>query len=131
MSESIFRVKQLPDGRLEYEDCRGNVGTCSVDELGQRVSTVLRDPSLPPIECVSSGGYNAAEVVARHLVPPEYQQLVRPAASLVMQTVQRLMAAAQAGSYARGANRQQQQQAQPNPQAPPRRNAHRRGRRVA
>ncbi len=135
MSESIFRVKLLPDGRLEFEDCRGNVGACAPDELGARFCTVLRDPSLPPIERISAGGYNIAEVLGRHLLPPEYQQLVRPAASMVMQAVQRLMMAAQGGQYARAASyQQQQQQRQQNPPSPPQdphRNAHRRGRRVA
>lgn len=131
--ESIFRVKLLPDGRLEYEDCRGNVSTCSAAEIGGRITQVLKDPSLPPVEMLGAGGHNIAEAAARNLLPPQYQPLIRGLSPL-MQLIQRLMAAGgnlgpnpryQQSNPAPGP--QQHQQRPPDPRGP----TFRRGRRVA
>lgn len=127
--ESIFRVKLLPDGRLEYEDWRGNTHACAPGEIGSRMAQVLRDPELPPVERMGAGGQNAAEAYARMVLPPQYQQLARPAANLVLQVFQRLMAGSQGAA--------QQRHQQPPPQEPAagpqehQRRAHRRGHRVA
>ena len=127
--ESIFRVKLQPDGRLEYEDWRGNLHQCTPGEIGGRMTEVLRDPDLPPVERMGAGGQNAAEAYARMVLPPQYQQLARPAASMVLQLLQRLMAGSRGAAYTRS-QPPPPQQPQPGPQEQ-RRQAHRRGQRVA
>lgn len=127
--ESIFRVRLLPDGRLEYEDWRGNTSTCAQGEIGSRITRVLQDPGLPPVERMGAGGHNMAEAYARMVLPPQYQALARPAANLLVQALQRLMASGHGAAYAR-----QQQPPPQGPQAqrePDPRQAHRRGHRVA
>ncbi len=131
--ESIFRVRLLPDGRLECEDWRGNSHVCAPGEIGSHIAQVLRDPNLPPVERMGAGGHNMAEAYVRMVLPPQYQQLARPAASLVVQALQRLMAGGQGVAYGRQRQQpppgpqQQQQQEQTHEQ----RRAHRRGHRVA
>jgi hypothetical protein len=133
--ESIFRITLLDDGRLECEDWRGNTTVCGEADLGKTVRLVLADPDLPPVERVSAGGYNMAEAYARMVLPERYQGLVRPAASLIVQAVEKLVAASnEAGQRRAEAWRRQQQRPpgppEPPPQHPPR-GAHRRGRNVA
>ena len=131
--ESIFRVKLLPDGRLEYEDCRGNVGACPPGELGERIGQVLRDPNLPPVEILNAGGYTMLEAAARTLLPPEYEPLVRAAATPLMQLMN-LLNGFGSGPTPRAQAYAQQQTHQPHPPPQPhdpRGTTHRRGRRVA
>lgn len=133
--ESIFRVKLLEDGSMECEDWRGNTIRCTEPGLGKTIRQVLADPELPPVERVSAGGYSMAEAYARMVLPEQYQGLVRPAANLLVQALQRLMTATNEAAARRGENwrqEHQQPQSQPDPQPrhPPR-NAHRRGQHVA
>lgn len=134
--ESLFRIRLLDDGRLECEDWRGNTTPCGEADLGRVVRQVLASPDLPPVERVSAGGYNMAEAAARWFLPQEFQGLVRPAASMIMQALDKLMVASHDAARQRAETwrRQQQQSQKPPPEPPPQhppRTVYRRGRNVA
>jgi hypothetical protein len=129
--ETVLRLRLLPDGRLEYEDWRGNTRTCQTSELGARAQAILSDPNLPPVEVVNPGATRVAEFYVRALLPPELRHLAPTGVTAlenVMRGIQRLREQRPA------APSHQQAQANPRPPEPPEpppRRAHRRGRRVA
>lgn len=129
-NETVIRVRQLPNGQLEYEDWRGNVQTCAASELGARAQTILRDPDLPPVEVVNPGATRVAEFYARALLPPELRHLAQPGVNALqdlLRAVQQRHRAAPAGAAAPQDNPKQP----PDPPRHPPRSAHRRGQRVA
>lgn len=129
MPESIFKVKLLPDGRLEYEDYRGRVVACAPHELGLHLRTVLLEPDLPPVERLSSGGVAFVDAVARNVLPPHLQPHIGPITSLAMQIFDKVRAVAHARAQAQYHEHQQPYPPPPsNP--PPHDSAFRRGHRV-
>jgi len=126
--ETVLRVRLLSDGRLEYEDWRGNTQTCPAAELGARAQAILADPNLPPVEVVNPGATKVAEFYARALLPPELRHLAGPGVTAledVLRAVQR------ARQRVPGPPPPQANPHPPPPPEPPRPSAHRRGKRVA
>lgn len=133
MKESLFKVRQLPDGRLEYEDCRGRVDACAPHEIGARMAAVLAEPDLPPVERVAAGGYRVLDAIARNVLPPHVQPHVGPITALAMKLLEQIHMARQSAAQARA--RAYGWQPQPPPPHPPGphasdHSAHRRGHRV-
>jgi len=133
--ESIFRVRELENGSLECEDWRGNTHRCTDVELGKTIRKVLADPDLPPVEKMSAGAYNAAEVFAKTVLPAHHHGMIRPLATMIVQGVERVMAMSSQAAANRAEAWRRQHQGAPRPPDPPPphppRDAHRRGHRVA
>jgi hypothetical protein len=128
--ETVIRVRQLPNGQLEYEDWRGNVQTCAPAELGARTQAILQDPDLPPVEVVNPGATRVAEFYARALLPPELRHLAQPGVN-ALQDLLRAVQQRRRAAPAAPSSQQSNPGTPPDPPRHPPRSAHRRGQRVA